>query len=86
MPDSVWVMFIVLVVLIMLVGVLIRPFQVIKSLVVKSGIGIALLFLFNYMGGLIAFTLPFNPVTVLIAGFLGVPGILLLSYLQYAAK
>lgn len=86
MPDVVWVVLIVLAVLGLLVGVLIRPFQVIKKLAVKSGIGIALLFLFNYVGGLISFTLPFNLVTVLTAGFLGIPGIMLLTYLQYIAK
>jgi len=86
MSDELWVIIIVLAVLTLLVGVLIRPFQVIKKLAVKTGVGIALLFLFNYVGGLISFTLPFNLVTVLTAGFLGIPGILLLTYLQYIVK
>jgi len=86
MSDELWVIIIVLAVLALLVGVLIRPFQVIKKLAVKTGVGIALLFLFNYVGGLISFTLPFNLVTVLTAGFLGIPGILLLTYLQYIVK
>lgn len=85
MSDTLWVGLIVAVVLILLVGVFIRPFQVVKKLVVKSGIGIALIFLFNYIGGLISLSLPFNPATVLIAGFLGVPGIILLTYLRYIA-
>ncbi|MGI6551070.1 MAG: pro-sigmaK processing inhibitor BofA family protein [Syntrophomonadales bacterium] len=86
MSDTVWAVLIVMVVLILLAGLLIKPFQVIKKLAVKSGLGIALLILVNYVGGLLSFSLPFNPVTVLTAGFLGIPGILLLTYLQYMAK
>ena len=86
MADTVWTILIVLAVLAVLVGVLLRPYRVIKSVAVKSGIGIALLFLFNYVGGLVSFSLPFNVVTVLTAGYLGVHGILFLSYLQYMAR
>lgn len=84
--ETVWTILIVLVVLAVLVGVLLRPLRIIKSVMVKSVIGIALLFLFNYVGGLVSFSLPFNAVTVLTAGYLGVPGILFLSYLQYMAR
>ncbi len=86
MSETVGIVLIVLVVLTLLVSLLIKPFFVFKKLVVKSGVGIALLFLFNYVGGLVSFTLPFNPITVLTAGFLGIPGIMLLTYLQYLAK
>jgi len=86
MTDTIWTILIVLAVLALLVGVLLRPFQIVKSVAVKSVVGIALLFLFDYVGGLVSFSLPFNVVTVLTAGYLGVPGILFLSYLQYLAR
>jgi len=86
MTDTIWTILIVLAVLALLVGVLLRPFQIVKSVAVKSVVGIALLFLFAYVGGLVSFSLPFNVVTVLTAGYLGVPGILFLSYLQYLAR
>jgi len=86
MTDTIWTILIVLAVLALLVGVLLPAFQIVKSVAVKSVVGIALLFLFDYVGGLVSFSLPFNVVTVLTAGYLGVPGILFLSYLQYLAR
>ncbi len=83
MSEILWVSLVMIAILMLLAVLLIKPFQTIKKLVVKSGIGIALIFFFNYIGGLISLSLPFNPATILIAGFLGIPGIILLTYLQY---
>jgi len=86
MSEPVWLSgLVIVVVLILLAKVILTPLQVIKNLVAKSGLGILLIFLFNYIGSLVAFTLPFNPITVLTAGFLGIPGIILLAYLRYIA-
>ena len=41
-----------------------------------------MLLVFNFIGGLLGFTIPVNIVTVLLAGFLGIPGLILLIVVQ----
>ena len=59
-----------------------KPLKLIWKLVINSVIGLALLVLTNYIGAYFDFSLPLNVITVLIAGFLGIPGILLLICFQ----
>ncbi|HPF19987.1 MAG TPA: pro-sigmaK processing inhibitor BofA family protein [Syntrophomonas sp.] len=59
-----------------------KPLKLIWKLVINSVIGLALLVLTNYVGAYFDFSLPLNVLTVLIAGFLGIPGILLLICFQ----
>lgn len=46
------------------------------KLVINGLIGCALLFVVNFMGGLVNFTVPINIITALIAGIFGIPGII----------
>jgi|LSQX01.2.fsa_nt_gb inhibitor of the pro-sigma K processing machinery len=83
MSTGLWVILVIGIIAIILLQAFIKPAVLIVNLVVKSGIGIALIVIFNFLGGIASLALPFNPATVLIAGFLGIPGLMLLTYLQY---
>lgn len=48
------------------------------KILINGLVGILLLYLTNYIGAYFDFSLVINPVTALIAGFLGVPGIIFL--------
>ena len=54
------------------------PIKLIFRLVYNALIGGAMLWVVNYIGANIGFTIAINPVTALIAGFLGIPGVVLL--------
>lgn len=59
-----------------------KPLRLITKLIINSGVGLLLLLLVNYGGSFFGFELPVNIITILMAGFLGIPGILLLVCLQ----
>ena len=54
------------------------PIKLIFRLVYNALIGGAMLWVVNFIGANIGFTIAINPVTALIAGFLGIPGVVLL--------
>lgn len=62
---------------------LVVPIKIIVKFIINGIIGAVILFFLNIFGGLIGITIAINPITALIAGFLGVPGVLLLLFLQY---
>jgi inhibitor of the pro-sigma K processing machinery len=67
-----------------IIGVLlVLPIKIIVKLVINGIIGAIALFIINIFGGLVGITIGINPITALIAGFLGIPGIILLLFLQY---
>lgn len=55
-----------------------KPIKLVWKLLLNSAIGLVLLMLVNFAGSYFSFALPVNIITVLISGFLGIPGILLL--------
>lgn len=59
-----------------------KPIKLVWKLLLNSVIGLVLLMLANYVGAYFNFALPINIITVLISGFLGIPGILLLICFQ----
>lgn len=59
------------------------PLKYLMRLIVNGIIGGILLLLFNYFGGFVGLYLPINVVTALIAGFLGIPGVILLVLLDF---
>ncbi|MDR1617238.1 MAG: pro-sigmaK processing inhibitor BofA family protein [Syntrophomonadaceae bacterium] len=63
--------------------ILMKPVKLIWKLLVNSGIGLILLLTANFIGQYFSLSLPINIITVLIAGFLGIPGILLLFVLKF---
>ena len=62
---------------------LVLPIKIIIKFIINGLIGAVLLFILNIFGSLISITVAINPITALIAGFLGIPGVLLLLFLQY---
>jgi inhibitor of the pro-sigma K processing machinery len=67
-----------LVILYILAQVVVKPIKLLWKLLLNSAVGIVLLMLTNYIGSYFDFSIPINLITVLITGFLGVPGILLI--------
>ncbi len=62
---------------------LVLPIKIIVRLVINGIIGAVALFAINIFGRFIGLTIGINPITALVAGFLGIPGIILLMLLQY---
>jgi inhibitor of the pro-sigma K processing machinery len=66
------------------IGVLlVLPIKIIVRLVINGIIGAIALFAINIFSGLTGLVIGINPITALVAGFLGIPGIILLIFLQY---
>ena len=67
------------IILIYVVGrILLMPLKLVLKLIYNALVGGVLLWIFNLGGAYIGFTIAYNPITALIAGFLGVPGVILL--------
>ena len=64
-----------------LIRLLLLPLKFILKLVIHSGCGFACLWLLNIAAPFTGIAFPINPVTVFIAGVLGLPGIGLLAVL-----
>ncbi|MHB1127696.1 MAG: pro-sigmaK processing inhibitor BofA family protein [Bacillota bacterium] len=62
--------------------VLTKPLRLLVRLVVNSLFGLLLLWGFNFLGTFLGMTIPINIVTILTAGFLGIPGLILLILLK----
>lgn len=67
-----------LVILIIMAQVISKPIKLLWKLILNSAIGLLMLMAVNYFGQGFDFSLPINVITVLVAGFLGIPGLLLL--------
>lgn len=67
-----------------IIGVLlVLPIKIVVRLVMNGIIGAVALFAINIFSGFTGLTIGINPITALVAGFLGIPGIILLVFLQY---
>ena len=68
-----------------LIRLLALPLRLLAKLVIHSGCGFLCLWLLNTVSAFTGMYLPVNSATVLIAGFLGLPGIGLIALLELAA-
>lgn len=59
------------------------PLKQTVRLAANAAVGLVILLLFNYVGGNFGFHVPLNPVTALVAGMLGIPGVGLMVALQH---
>ncbi|MEN6347925.1 MAG: pro-sigmaK processing inhibitor BofA family protein [Syntrophomonas sp.] len=66
--------------------IFLKPIKLLWKLLLNSVLGLILLVAVNFIGGYFSFVLPINVVTVLISGFLGIPGILMLICFQILIK
>lgn len=62
---------------------LVLPLKFVLRLFYNGVIGGLMLWVLNIVGGFFSVRVAINPVTALIAGFLGIPGVLLILILQY---
>lgn len=53
------------------------------KILINGILGIILLYITNIVGSYIGFVLPINAISALIAGFLGIPGIIFLVLFQF---
>lgn len=58
--------------------VLLMPLRLVFRLIYNGLIGGIILWLLNWVGAYFGFTIAINPVTALVVGFLGLPGVILL--------
>jgi len=70
----------------MLIRVFLMPVKLLFKLAFHSGCGFLCLWLLNTLSGISGISLPINTLTVLIAGFLGVPGIGLITLLEILSR
>ncbi len=67
------------IILIYLLGrMFLMPLRLIFRLIYNGLVGGIMLWVVNFVGAHMGFTLAINPITALIAGFLGLPGVILL--------
>lgn len=52
------------------------------KILINGVLGVVILYVVNLVGANFNFVLAINPITALIAGFLGIPGVILLAILQ----
>ena len=73
--------------ILILLGILIRvmllPIRLLWKLLINSGCGFLCLWLLNWISGYTGVLFPINAVTAATAGFLGLPGIVLLALAQW---
>ena len=62
---------------------LLVPLKMLLKFIYNGILGGIILWILNMVGGLIHVTIAINPITALIVGFLGVPGVILLLILQF---
>lgn len=62
---------------------LVIPIKLIIKLIINGVLGGLLLLITNFIGGFIGLSIVINPLTAIIAGILGIPGVVLLIILQY---
>lgn len=66
----------------LLSSILLKPLKLAFKIVINSLFGLLLLWAFNFIGSYFGFFIPLNWLTVIIAGFLGLPGLILLIFLR----
>lgn len=54
------------------------PLKILGKLILNGALGVLLLLLVNFVGDYVGVSIAINAVTALIAGFLGVPGVIFL--------
>ncbi|MEG0613951.1 MAG: pro-sigmaK processing inhibitor BofA family protein [Clostridium sp.] len=76
--------FIIAIVAVFIIGkVFAWPLKVLLNLIINGIGGGILLWLINLIGSNFGLTIPINAITALIAGILGIPGVLFLIILNY---
>ncbi|MDI3481121.1 MAG: inhibitor of the pro-sigma processing machinery [Tepidanaerobacteraceae bacterium] len=72
-----------LILLYMVGRVLLAPIKIVLKLIYNAIIGGIVLVILNFFGSYFGLSIAINPITALLVGFLGVPGIVLLIIVKY---
>lgn len=72
----------IVVVCILLLKLLAKPIKLIFKLLINAGLGFIILFIVNFFGGFFDFSLGVSFINALVAGVLGVPGVIILILLK----
>lgn len=72
----------VVVLIIVLSKVFSFPIKIIFKIILNIIIGLALLFAVNYFGTGYGINIPFNEITAIVCGILGIPGVILLTIIS----
>jgi inhibitor of the pro-sigma K processing machinery len=65
------------------IKLLLTPIRLAVKILIHGVMGFIILWIINTFGGLLGFFLPINFVTIIVAGFLGIPGIVLLAFVKF---
>lgn len=68
---------------VLILKILTKPIRWIFKLLINAAFGFVLLFLVNFFGDPVGIYINVNFINSLVAGFLGVPGVILLVVLQF---
>lgn len=75
------------IILIYLIGrMLTMPIRLVFKLIYNGLVGGVMLWAVNFVGAYFSFTIGINPITALVAGFLGLPGVVLLILFKIFIK
>lgn len=69
---------IIVFVLIIFFKIIKKPIRLIFKLLLNTVLGFVILFVFNLIGTIFDFSIPINLISVLVTGFLGLPGLIIL--------
>ncbi len=72
-----------LVVLFLIIRLILGPLKILTKFFFNCGIALFTLVVLNFIGQYVGYHLPINPVSVMGLGFLGVPGLILVTFLNY---
>ncbi len=72
----------VIAVVVLLIKILSAPIKLAFKLLLNALFGFIILFVFNFFGGFIDFTLGMNWLNAIVVGCLGVPGVILLILIK----
>lgn len=64
------------------IRILASPIRLVWKILLNAACGFVCLWLLNWVSGFTGILFPLNPVTVIVAGLLGIPGIALLSLIE----
>ncbi|WP_042453781.1 pro-sigmaK processing inhibitor BofA family protein [Neobacillus dielmonensis] len=72
-----------LILLLLIIGAPFKPVKFIGQAAIKIVIGALFLFFLNAVGNRYGIHVPINPITSIISGFLGIPGVFALAAIQH---
>ncbi|HWS30830.1 MAG TPA: pro-sigmaK processing inhibitor BofA family protein [Clostridia bacterium] len=58
------------------------PLKILWKLLINAVVGAVLLLIFNFLGGFFNFAIPISPISALVAGILGIPGVIILALIE----